>query len=252
MIEQRTKSKEYPFTDTENNNDSTSEKCPEMTQSMLEDERILEILKADNDSFSKIADLLSFQDSESKTFSSVLIKKSTKNPPKGPKYRVISKYLKSKNQYWRERNRRKKVWELTGQGFNYKQIAEKLGVSEKTVQRDIKKIQPYYTRLSSKYFRDLEQQRIGNLNAELEGKTLFQRFNILTKKMVDYRFLMKQREYKRHMIKIIIDMDDQTYGFPAIHLWPKPPLSLGGRPYYFQFHVQRNGEQIYIGEIKLG
>jgi len=30
--------------------------------------------------------------------------------------------------------------------------------------------------------------------------------------MIDYRFLMKQREYNRHKIKIIIDMDDQTDG----------------------------------------
>jgi len=85
----------------------------------------------------------------------------------------------------------KKCWELSGQGYIYKQIAEKLGVSEKTVQRDIKKIQPYYHRLSRKYFRELEQQRIDDLNAELEEKTLFQRFHILTKKMVDYRFLLK-------------------------------------------------------------
>ena len=69
--------------------------------------------------------------------------------------------------------------------------------------------------------------------------------------MVDYSFLMKQREYKRHMIKIIIDMDDQTYGCPAIRFWPKPPLTLRGMPYHFQFHVQQNGKQHYMGEISL-
>ncbi len=57
-----------------------------------------------------------------------------------------------------------------------------LGVSEKTVQQDIKKIRPYYYRLSKKYFRELEQQRVDNLNAELKGKTLSQRFGILTKR----------------------------------------------------------------------
>ena len=112
-------------------------------------------------------------------------------------------------------------------------LNEKLGVSEKTVQRDIKKIRPYFFRLSQKYFRELEQQRVDNLNAELEGKSLFQRFNILTNKMVDYRFLLKQREYNRHMIKIIVDMDDQTDGCPAIRFWPKPPITLRGMPYHF-------------------
>ena len=70
--------------------------------------------------------------------------------------------------------------------------------------------------------------------------------------MVYYRFLMKQREYNRPMIKIIVDMDDQTYGFPAISFWPNPPISLRGKPYYFQFHVQREGVMHYIGEIKMG
>ena len=97
-----------------------------------------------------------------------------------------------------------------------------------------------------------EQERIDNLNAELEGKTIYQRFSILTKKMAAYRFLMKQRQYNRHMIKIIIDMDDLTYGCPAIRFWPKPPITLRGMPYHFQFNIQRNGEQHYLGEIKLG
>ena len=46
-------------------------------------------------------------------------------------------------------------------------------------------------------------------------------------------------------------MDDQTYGFPAIRFWPKPPLTLRGKPNYFQFHVQQNRKQHYIGEISL-
>ena len=125
--------------------------------------------------------------------------------------------------------RRKKAWELSGKRFTYKQIAKKLGVSEKTVQRDLKKIQPYFHRLSRKYFRDLEQPKIDDLQFELKGKILFQRFNILTKKMGDRRFLMQQREYNQHTIKNIIDMDNQTYGFPAIRFWPKPPISFCGK-----------------------
>ena len=251
MSRQRTKSKEFPFTGTENNMASTSEKCPEMSQFMLEKEQLNKILGANNDSFLKKSDLIHFQVAESNGFSSVFDNSRSLKQQKGPQYRKINRYYKSKNQYWSERNRRNKCWELSGQGFNYKQIAEKLGVSEKTVQRDLKKIQHYYLRLSKKYFRELEQHRIDNLHAELEGKTLFQRFSILTKKMVDYRFLMKQREYNRHMIKIIIDMDDLTYGCPAIYLRPKPPITLRGKPYHFQFHVKRDGEQEYLGDISL-
>ena len=56
---------------------------------------------------------------------------------------------------------------------------------------------------------------------------------------------MKQRKYKRHMTKIIVDMDDLTVGFPAIRLWPKPPFTLRGKSYHFQFHVQQNRKQHY-------
>ena len=69
--------------------------------------------------------------------------------------------------------------------------------------------------------------------------------------MVDYRFLLKQREYNRHMIKIIVDMDDQTDECPAIHFWPTPPITLRGKTYHFQFHVKQNGKQHYMGEISL-
>jgi len=52
-------------------------------------------------------------------------------------------------------------------------------------------------------------------------------------------------------IKIIIDLDDQTSGFPAIRLWPKPPLTLRGKPYYFQFHIQQKDKTHYIGNITI-
>ena len=41
-----------------------------------------------------------------------------------------------------------------------------------------------------------------------------------------YENFLKQREYNKHRLKIVIDMDDLTYGFPAIHFWPKPPITL--------------------------
>jgi hypothetical protein len=69
--------------------------------------------------------------------------------------------------------------------------------------------------------------------------------------MVDYRFLLKQREFNRHMIKIIVDMDDLTYGFPVIRFCPKPPITLRGKTYHFQFHAKRNGNQVYLGDFSL-
>ncbi|MFC1487614.1 hypothetical protein ACFLRN_08020 [Thermoproteota archaeon] len=41
MLQQRTKSKEKPLMDPEKNMASTSQKCPEMTQSMLEKKKLV-------------------------------------------------------------------------------------------------------------------------------------------------------------------------------------------------------------------
>ena len=141
---------------------------------------------------------------------------------------------------------------MSGQVLTYKQIAEKLGVSEKTVQRDIKKIRPYYYRLSRAYFRKLDEERQNELREKLEGSSISQQLNILIKEWEHYQQFLKQREYNRHMLKIVIDMDDLTYGFPTIRFWPKPPITLRGKSYHFQFHVQQEGKQHYMGEITIG
>ena len=233
---------------------STSEKCPEMSQSMLEDKRYLEILRAENDSFSKIVDLLSFQNKENQCFSGDFINSRRLNERKGPEYRKINRYYKSKNQYWSERNRRKKCWELSGQGYNYKQIAEKLGVNEKTVQRDIKKIRPYYFRLSRNYFSKLEQERIKEFNTKLEGKTLHQRFNILSKAMVEQLERWKIREYRRHSQIISVDMTQQEYGLPKISFIPRGNQTLA-YPYKIRVHVKANFEgkefEVDIGGLEI-
>ena len=97
MSRQWTKSKKFPGTTPENNMSSTSEKCPEMTQSMLREMGTDQKYWKEISSFPEICDLLSFQHAKSNGFSSVLTKKRSKNQPKGPKYNVIRKYLKSKS-----------------------------------------------------------------------------------------------------------------------------------------------------------
>ena len=74
---------------------------------MLEKEQLTKNLGAENDSFPKISDILSFQDQENQGFSNVYCNSRRLKEQKGPKYRKINRYYKSKSQYWRERNRRK-------------------------------------------------------------------------------------------------------------------------------------------------
>jgi hypothetical protein len=206
------------------------------------------MLLVKNDSFPETDDILRFQQPNSQHFSSKNNKKHTKKQPKRPKYRVINKYVKSKKKYWRERNRRKKVWELSGK-LTYKQIAEKLGISEKTVQRDMKKISPYYIRLSSKYLRELKQERNMNLDAILEGRSFHQQFKILTDLWIKHQKLMKYKKYVRHLLKVIIDMDDVTEGCPRITIWPRHWS--GELPIHLRFIVKYDEEKEIVGELTL-
>jgi DNA-binding CsgD family transcriptional regulator len=73
---------------------------------------------------------------------------------KTARYRKIGKYVKSIGQYKRERERRKIVFQLYSKGYTQKQIAEQIGVSPKTVYRDLKKLHSWFKRLEEKSKQD--------------------------------------------------------------------------------------------------
>jgi transposase len=178
--------------------------------------------------------------------------KGASQKPRGrPEYRRINKYFKSVKQYWKERDRRKKVWQLS-EKYSYKEIAEKLAVSPKTVYRDMKKVRPYYLRMMKARWRQMREADHQQFMQELEGKSLFEQFKITTKRLAEYMDMMRVRRYNRHKIKIIIDMNDVTDGVPAIHAWPKPPLTLTGYPFYFEFVVEHGENRESLGHIQIG
>jgi len=145
-----------------------------------------------------------------------------KNDIKTPEYRKINTYTKSIEQYWKERNRRKQAWELSGKGFTYKQIAEKLGVSERTIKRDMRKLRRHYIGQFNKKKRAIFEKQRNQVSQLLEGLSLSQRFHVLTGLMVEQRKRQRANEYKRHLMKIIVDMDDMKHGvFPTLKVWPK-------------------------------
>src|SRR5208283_6183216 len=58
-------------------------------------------------------------------------------------YRRIRVYTKSVERYKLERERRRQVRLLSEKGFTQRQIADKLGISVRTVKRDWSKLQPF-------------------------------------------------------------------------------------------------------------
>lgn len=170
--------------------------------------------------------------------------------PKGPSYRKINTYFKSTKQYWKERNRRKKVRQLSKEHYTYKQIAEKLGISVKTVQRDMKKIRRYVIGQINRYFRLLEEERHRKLNRELEGKNAIEQLKILTRRMIAYQSRQAIRKYRRHYMIVKIDMRDMVYGIPRITTSTRRATIT--YPFNIRFHVVTDEFETDIGGFRIG
>ena len=223
-----------------NNINANDEKCHKITHLTLEKGGHAEEISELVDALRKIGYFESFQVTNNEQFGS---EKRQKTPERKLKtrrkaaYRRIKKYYKSTSQYKKERLRRKLCWLLSGK-YRETEIAEMLGISRRTVIRDMNKIKPYYFRLSRSYFSKLQQEKIRALNAQLEGATLKQQFHILTEAIIQQRKLWKQREYKRHYQIIFLDLTQlDPYGIPKITFIPKGRQTLA-YPYKVRVHVK--------------
>jgi len=226
--------------------DPTLKKCPEISQSMLDKGGSGQNRNAENERLRKLLDFGDFQQINSEGFSSVL-------DAKGAVYRRINVYSKSIEQYWKERNRRKQTWRLSSEGLTYKQIAEKLGVSEKTIQRDIKKLRPYYIGQINKAYQIMQEEQIRKFESHLNGLSLTQRFRVLTDLVCEHIAREKEREYNRHLIKIIVDMDHLVHGvFPTLKFWPDQANFSMTKPIHFRIVLRVEGKEIKYGELRMG
>ena len=240
-----TKSIEKVVTRPEINMAPTSQKCPEISHLMLKNGISREFLSANDAAFLKISPLEDFQDANNERISRVRRAR--------PVYRRINKYTKSIRQYWKERSRRKKAHQLHSEGFTYKQIAAKLGVCRKTIQRDIKKTRCYYVGQINRAWRIMEEERHRRWAKELEGLNIFQQYKIISKRLAKFMKARRGREYKRHLLKLIIDMDDLKHGvFPTIKAWPSHKHFSITLPLHVQFILRANGKNMKYGGFTIG
>jgi AraC-like DNA-binding protein len=171
-----------------------------------------------------------------------------------PEYRRVRKNFKSPKRYWLERNRRKRVMELCEQHLSCRQMAEQLGVSERTVKRDLARIRPYYERQIRHFLNRVEQERREEAAAQLEGLSLNEQFRLLKRRaaaIIDLHKLMEKREYIRHQMSITIDLDNVSQGFPAIKSTPQPSFSIR-LPLKINLEFKKNGVTQRVGEIVVG
>jgi hypothetical protein len=132
--------------------------------------------------------------------------------------------------------------------MTYPQIAKELGISERTVARDMKKQRTFQIGQFHNAIRKIEQDQIDKFNKETAHLNPVKKFQVLIELLIKQRSLFKMREYNRHQIKIIIDMNDLTDGCPSIHFWPQPPWSLT-KPIHFDFYVEHGEETKCLGGL---
>lgn len=163
---------------------------------------------------------------------------------KGPDYRKMHVYTKSLKQYKKERQRRKQVKQLLHDGLTQAQAAQKLGISERTLRRDWAKLKSYELGLWNSKIRQLNEERRQQYEQDVTGKSLKERYNILTNLLIQQMEWEKREYYKRHKFPIIVDMDDMTDGCPRIHPEYKSSWTM---PLHFVFKLKRNNQTEEIG-----
>jgi hypothetical protein len=194
-----------------------------------------------------------FQLKEKLSFNSKVDKTRPLKRKNTPEYRKIHRYFKGTKQYWKERNRRKKVLQLSRDGFTLKQIAKEIGCSYRTVRRDAVKLSPY---LKAEFHRQLEQLKREakvKLEAELESSSvndIRKRFEVLTNLMFKSRKLSKQEIFKQHNNIIFVNLDKlNSQGLPTIGLaFSKTRFKT---PYILEVIAVKNCDKHVLGALKI-
>jgi hypothetical protein len=118
-------------------------------------------------------------------------------------YRRKHVYTKSVAKYRKERERRKRVCELSN--LTQEEIARRLGVSVRTVQRDQAKIKPYHKRQFNRFCRELREKEMQEYNKTSDSLSLPQRAKLLTKLLDRQR--KEEEAHKRFLRTFFIDID---------------------------------------------
>ena len=105
------------------------------------------------------------------------------NVKRRAEYRRISRYYKGVVKHKAEKQRRRRVLELHGQGLANAQIAKELGVSESTVKRDLHKWRHYVKGRRKTVARKMEQPERGEFR------------NLNLKQQVDYIQELSEQSY---------------------------------------------------------
>jgi len=151
-------------------------------------------------------------------------------------------------QYQKERQRRRKALELVSQGLTLSQIAKEIGVSVKTVQRDLSKLERYVKGQVNRRRHLLDQERRRELES-LSATSFLERSKMLSRLLFHTRKLSQKEEYEQHNKTIFLDMDNLSVdGFPR--LFAKDVSSAFKTPYNMTFIAMKQGQHHLLGNLR--
>ena len=190
--------------------------------------RDAQLSEVNQSSSPEISSLSGFQPQDTATFTATHDEKTPGKRKRGPDYRRIRTYWKSTKQYVKERNRRRTVWQLHSESLTYRQIAAKLSISEKTVQRDMAKVAPYWERKLMNQWRKIEADRQAEFQRNLSGLPLSQQLKCLLRETERLHHMWKTHDYVKKTLTFTINLDEvlaglngQRYGRRFITVSPK-------------------------------
>ena len=162
-------------------------------------------------------------------------------------YRRVGKYYKSVSVYKAERQRRRRVLELHGQGLTVRQIAEKLGVSESTVKRDLQKWRRYLKGRRRAATRELAFEP--GAREEFLGMNLKQQVDRVQE--LSDQSLLSRRTLPSSALVITVDVDAALEGRYALKFTPHLPIDMmeNGK---ITVELEAHGRKQILGRIYTG
>ena len=166
-----------------------------------------------------------------------------------PAYRLVNVNYKSIEKAKQEKQRRRRVFELWIGDLTIKKIAAKLGVSERTVDRDLAWMRSSVNRAFARRFGLLAEEERLQLLSELNGLSRDEQIKRMSEKLAVMQKIARVKRCSK--LLVTLDADAALAGRAALKLKPSPPVCLIS-PAVLNLRVIVKGEIRYAEQIALG
>jgi hypothetical protein len=162
-------------------------------------------------------------------------------------YRRIDKYFKSLQKTRLEEKRRKKVLECWLAGYSTRRIAYEVGVSNRTVNRDLAKLSSTIKRRYARLLGSVAENERIQITKYLEGLNPVEQIKWIGKYLDAQAFKSRRRSCRK--LLIVINADAVDNGVGVLGFKPKSPALVA--PYVINFRLVLRGESRFVGQLQV-